>query len=257
MWFQVKEYIRFLCTSNNQHGIHSPFVYQLITKCFYDKTKYPAYFKWKSIQQAYLISSSTFVMKDLGAGSRVFQNNKRKVSAVAKNAGTTYKRAKLLYRLSNYLNIKNALELGTSLGLGSIALGLNEKLKLTTLEACTNTSQFAKDSAESLNLKNIQFVNADFEAFLKTIPSTKKFDLIFVDGNHQKEATLSYFEALLKHVHNDSILIFDDIHWSKGMKEAWLEMIAHPKVKVSIDTFFWGMLFFRREQVKEDFKIRV
>ena len=257
MWFQIKEYIRFLSISKNQHGIHSPFVYQLITKCFYNNADFPAYSKWKSVQLAYLASKATINMKDMGAGSRVFQNNERKVTEIAKNAGTTFKRAKLLYRLSKYLQVENALELGTSLGLGSIALGLNKQVQLTTVEACENTSQVAKDSAESLQLKNIHFVNGNFESFLSDIPSTEKYDLIFVDGNHQEKASLSYFETLLKQVHNDSILIFDDIYWSKGMKDAWHKMIAHPSVKVSIDTFFWGMLFFRKEQVKEHFKIRI
>ena len=62
---------------------------------------------------------------------------------------------------------------------------------------------------------------------------------------------------LLPKTHNDSIFIFDDINWSKGMQEAWNKIKAHPQVSVSIDTFFWGMVFFRKEQVKEHFKIRV
>jgi predicted O-methyltransferase YrrM len=257
MWFQIKAYIYFLFTSKNQHGIHSPFVYQLITKCFYNTTPYPAYAQWKSVKNAYLKSHKTFIMNDEGAGSRVFKNHKRKVASVAKNAGTTYKRAKLLYRLSKYLKVKSALELGTSLGLGSIALGLNEELKLTTVEACKTTSELASDSAASLGLNNIKFVNAKFEDYLNQISNSTQFDLIFVDGNHQKQATLDYFNSLLKHVHNDSIIIFDDIHWSRGMQEAWEEIKQHEQVKVSIDSFFWGMIFFRKEQVKEHFKIRI
>ena len=257
MWFQIKAYIWFLLTSKNQHGIHSPFVYQLITKCFYDKSHYPIYHKWKAVQQTYFKSKKTFNMHDAGAGSRVFKNTQRKVSAVAKNAGTTYKRAKLLYRISKYLHIKKALELGTSLGLGSIALGLNNQLELTTVEACSTTSQFAKSAAESLKLKNIQFSNEAFESYLENLSIHTKFDLIFIDGNHQKEATLTYFSKLLPHTHNDSIVILDDIHWSKGMQDAWKEIKQHPQVRVSIDTFFWGMIFFRKEQEKEHFKIRV
>ena len=90
------------------------------------------------------------------------------------------------------------------------------------------------------------------------IPSLDtEFDMIFIDGNHQKEATLSYFENLLPKAHNDTIFIFDDIYWSKDMTEAWEAIKKHPKVTVSIDTFFWGFVFLRTEQAKEHFTIRL
>ncbi len=54
-----------------------------------------------------------------------------------------------------------------------------------------------------------------------------------------------------------SVFIFDDIYWSKPMSEAWAIIINHPKVTVSIDTFYWGIVFFRKEQVKEHFTVRV
>ena len=81
--------------------------------------------------------------------------------------------------------------------------------------------------------------------------------MIYIDGNHQKEATLNYFELLVESVDNNSVLIFDDIHWSKPMTEAWQEIKQHPKVTLTIDTFFWGFVFFRKEQEKEHFSIRV
>ncbi|MDO9262230.1 MAG: class I SAM-dependent methyltransferase, partial [Flavobacteriaceae bacterium] len=78
-----------------------------------------------------------------------------------------------------------------------------------------------------------------------------------IDGNHQKAATIAYFEQCLKSVHNDSMIIFDDIHWSTDMEEAWEIIQKNPLVTVSIDTFQWGIIFFRKEQEKEHFVIRV
>ena len=70
-----------------------------------------------------------------------------------------------------------------------------------------------------------------------------------------KKATLDYFEALLPTISNDSVWIFDDIHWSTDMEEAWEIIKNHPKVSVTIDTFQWGIVFFRAEQEKEHFII--
>ncbi|HEX9151561.1 MAG TPA: class I SAM-dependent methyltransferase, partial [Flavobacterium sp.] len=81
--------------------------------------------------------------------------------------------------------------------------------------------------------------------------------LIYFDGNHSKIATLNYFELLLPTITNESVWIFDDIHWSSAMEEAWEIIKKHPKVTVTIDTFQWGLVFFRREQEKEHFVIRI
>jgi len=130
------------------------------------------------------------------------------------------------------------------------------KTKITTIEGCPNVSAFTKAQLKSQNLTNIEVLTGDFSNIIPSLPQ-ESFDIIFIDGNHSKEATLKYFEMLLPKANNDSVFIFDDIYWSKGMTEAWQKVTQHPKVTVSIDTFFWGFVFFRKEQVKEDFTIRL
>lgn len=75
-------------------------------------------------------------------------------------------------------------------------------------------------------------------------------------NNHSKQATLDYFDLLLPTITNETVWIFDDIHWSEGMEEAWEIIKNNPKVTVTIDTFQWGLVFFRYEQEKEHFTIR-
>ncbi|UZH54849.1 class I SAM-dependent methyltransferase [Salinimicrobium tongyeongense] len=318
--FIVFAYIKFLLRSTNQHGVHSPFVYGLVTRCFYDRKKYAAYALLKKHRNSLQKNTRTIHITDFGAGSRVFKTSAREVSKMAKNTGISPKRARLLNRLVRYLKADTALELGTSLGLGTAAMAAGNKVKIITIEGCAETAAIAKEKFEEFGLNNIQLKigrfeenpvvrgqwteerpkhqapnpNASHTKYPQTVgadpqsvihqPTTEirqlstqqqpqttnhkqqtsnselrtpNYDLIYIDGNHQKEATLSYFKKLLPTVHNDSVMIFDDIHWSKGMEEAWEEIKAHPKVKVSIDTFQWGLVFFRREQEKEHFVIRV
>ncbi|MGI0107896.1 O-methyltransferase [Salinimicrobium sp. WS361] len=308
MFHLVKAYFRFLLHSTNQHGVHSPFVYGLVTRCFYDRRKYASYALLKEYRRSLLKDKRAIKVKDFGAGSKVFTSEVRKLSKMAKTAGISPKRARLLNRLVRYLEADTAMELGTSLGLGTAAMAAGNKIKVTTIEGCPQTALIASEKFKEFRLRNIQLMVGKFQELLVEngkwkegsgerkeeknskfkIPNsnstknsqlttdnskpttdnrqptthnselrTQNNDLIYVDGNHQKEATLSYFEKLLPTVHNDSVMIFDDIHWSKGMEEAWEEIKAHPKVKVSIDTFQWGLVFFRREQEKEHFVIRV
>ena len=254
---QIIQYIKFLLKSTNQHGVHSPFVYKIVTECFYDKRIYSDYKDILNYRKALLKNETKIKVTDLGAGSHVMKQEERTVSELAKNAGTTTKRAKLLYRLITYLKPKTILELGTSLGIATHALSLgNPDAKITTIEGCPNTSKFTELHLKKRNINNVDVVTGNFNDEIKAL-TKNKYDLIFFDGNHQKEATLNYFEALLETANNHSVWVFDDIYWSKGMTEAWETIKKHPKVTVTIDTFYWGLVFFRKEQVKEGFVVRV
>lgn len=255
----ILSYLKFLWNSKNEHGVHSPFIFDLVTKCFYDKKKYPEYSILKEYRKSLLENQNTIEVTDFGAGSRVFRSNQRKVSAIAKNAGISPKNAELLFRITNYFQPESILEIGTSLGLATSALSLgNKNAKITSLEGCPQTMAMAKNQCQLQNLNNIEFVNTKFEDYLKTDNRQQTTDnLIYFDGNHSKNATLSYFELLLPTISNDSVWIFDDIHWSQDMEEAWESIKNHPKVTVTLDTFQWGIVFFRSEQAKEHFTIRV
>ena len=255
--YQIKQYIKFLFKSTNQHGVHSPFVYNLITKCFYDKTNYDAYKHILNYKKDLLKNKTSIKVTDLGAGSHVLKQKERSVSEITKNAGSTNKRAKLLYCIAKYLKPNTVLELGTSLGIATHAMSIgNSDSSITTIEGCPNISELTKSYFEKHDLQNIHIITRNFNECIKNFTSNS-YDLIFFDGNHQKEATLKYFESLLETAYNDSVFIFDDIYWSKGMTEAWEIIKQHPKVTVTIDTFFWGFVFFRKEQVKEHFIIRL
>nr|WP_321222994.1 class I SAM-dependent methyltransferase [uncultured Psychroserpens sp.] len=255
--FQILQYIKFLFKSTNQHGVHSPFVYDLVTKCFYDKTIYPEYMLLKKYRALLFKNKTNITIKDFGSGSRVFNSNERLVKAIAKNSGTTTKRAQLLFRLVNYFNAKNTLELGTSLGLATQAMALgNPKGNVVTIEGCPNISKFTARQLSEENINNVNIKTGAFESILPKLDATI-YDIIFFDGNHNKQATISYFKTLINKSHNDTILIFDDIYWSKDMLQAWEFIKTHPKVTVTVDTFFWGFVSFRKEQAKENFYIRV
>ena len=255
----IKSYLKWLWHSKNQHGVHSPFVFDLVTKCFYDKTYYSEYEILKKHRKSLLANENTIEVTDFGAGSRVFKSNQRKISAIAKNAGISPKRAKLLFRITNYFQPESILEIGTSLGLATTAISLgNKNSKVITLEGCSETMSVAKKQCQLQNLNNIEFVNTKFEDFLTADnrqPTTYNF--IYFDGNHSKKATLEYFELLLPTISNETVWIFDDIHWSKDMEDAWEIIQNHPKITVTIDTFQWGIVFFRKQQEKEHFVIRI
>ena len=263
MFFQIKSYLQFLWHSKNEHAVHSPFVFSLLTKCFYDKKSKPEYALLRKYRNSLLANKNTIEVTDFGVGSKVFKSNTRVIAQIAKTAGISRKRAELLFRITHYFQPDSVLEIGTSLGLATAALSLGSqsvgiKAKITTLEGCPNTMAIAKSQLQLFNFGNVNPIVTEFSSFLRDIQlQTLNFKFIYFDGNHSKKATLEYFDLLLPTITNETVWIIDDINWSPEMKNAWEIIKTHPKVTVTIDTFQWGLVFFRREQPKQHFVIRI
>lgn len=258
MYYKVISYLFFWLKSTNQHGVHSPFVFNLVTKCFYKKADREKTIIYSKVRKSLLNNLNRINVTDIGAGSKVFKSNSRKISQITKVAGISNKRALLLIRLAEYFKPQSILEFGTSVGLSSSAMNIgNPNAIINTLEGCPNTANVAIELFNEFKLKNINVTTGEFESSLSNITFNKKLDLVFFDGNHQEKPTLQYFEHCLEFIHNDSVFIFDDIYWSKEMQSAWKKIKEHPRVKVTIDTFKWGIVFFRKEQEKEHFTIRL
>jgi len=258
MWFKIKSYILFLLKSTNQHGVHSPFVYDLVTKCFYRKKNIIKNNLLGNIKNWLYKNHTIITVTDFENDSKILKNNNRKVTEIAKITGISNKKSILLIKLLAYFKPQHILEIGTSVGIGTATLSIgNSSSKISTLEGCKNTAAIAQELFDTFKLKNIQLTIGNINDTLPSILKNNPFDFTYFDGNHQKEATLNYFNWCLETVHNNSIFIFDDINCSPEMQQAWLSIKNHQKVTVSIDTYFWGIVFFRKEQEKEHFTIRV
>ncbi|MDP6909786.1 MAG: class I SAM-dependent methyltransferase, partial [Flavobacteriales bacterium] len=222
LW-RAKQYAKHLSKAKNRHGVHSPFVYGLLDNVIFDKTHYPEYDQIDRAKELLESRRDQIKIKDLGAGSTVNRSNKRSISDIAKNSAKAGKWGQLLFRLAKHFLPKTMIELGTSLGIGSLYQSLgNQEGKLITFEGCPNTAAIARTQFETLGLQNIQIIEGNFDETLQpTLATVDKLDWVFIDGNHQKEPTIRYFEQCLEKCTNDSILLFDDIYWSKGMAEAW------------------------------------
>jgi len=202
MFYRQRKYFQFLLKSSNQHGVHSPFVYQLITKCLYKKIDKDS---WKTFQTS---------------------NNKLLKNKKIKNS---HKKAKILLKLIHYFKPKNNLEIANSLDLEVTALAMNFS------NSCVTT-----------------IANTPLE--ISEVTLNRKFDCVYF---HKNQITLKTFNTCLKAINNNSFFIFNDIYENSETIKNWSSIKNHPKVKVSLDLFYFGVIFFRKEQAKEHFKIRI
>jgi predicted O-methyltransferase YrrM len=254
----VSDYLKHRLTAKSRHGTHSPFVYKLVDEVIYDFMSKPEYNSIEAQRKKLLHDDTVITVTDLGAGSHLNKNHTKKVREIAKNALKTPKLAQLIYRLAKNSRPSNLLELGTCLGITTAYMSAAcPDGKITTIEGCPETAKKAAENFRQLNLGNINLQVGNFDELLPgIIAGNTQLDFVYIDGNHRKDATLNYFRWCLPKVHGESLLIFDDIYWSKGMKEAWEEIKNHPDVTVTVDLFWIGLAYFRKGQVKEHFKIR-
>lgn len=254
------KYLAYLVKAKTAHGIHSPFVYQFITEVLYDKQRYPEYKLVKNTLDAYRRSKKLIEVSDFGAsaGKNRFMTRFRRVGDLARSSVVPSGIGELLYRMVRHYKPEFILELGTSLGISTMYLSLaSPKTKLTTIEGCAVTAEIAQRNFSDHELNNIDLQVGEFSSMLdRTIAKMPRIDFAFIDGNHRKEPTLRYFKTCLDKSHNDTILVFDDIYWSKGMEQAWKHIKAHPRVTASIDLFRIGIVFLRKELSKQDFVLK-
>ncbi len=254
----IIRYIRYFFTAKSKHAAHAPFLYHFITEVINPKNKDEHCKKIEQLRKELCSSEQQIQITDFGAGSSINNSKTRTVKDIAKNSAKNSKFGKLLYRIVKQYKPKNSIELGTSLGISTayIASG-NPKGTVYTFEGCPETAKIAQKNFDKLNINNTAIALGDFNLTLaKKLTEIKTIDLAFIDGNHQEEPTKQYFEECLKYANNDTIFIFDDIHWSNGMEAAWKHIKAHPKTTLSIDLFFVGIIFIKSELSKEHFTIR-
>lgn len=255
----ILKYVYYLLRSKTPHGVHSPFVYKLFSEAIRTSDeKFYAFDKIEYLRSLLLKNKNEINITDLGAGSKINKSRQRKISDIAKSSAKSPKYGQMLFRIVNFLKPKNIIELGSSLGISTAYLASPIKTtQVFSLEGCSETAQIAAKNFKKLDLPNIKLILGNFDNTLPILlNSFESVDFVFIDGNHTKEATLRYFNQCLNKINEDTLLIFDDIHWSKEMEEAWKIIYTNEQVCVSIDLFFVGFVFFRKGQIKEHFILR-
>lgn len=240
------------------HGIHSPFVFNLVNDVFNKKNNNPELQKVLEIYKVISHSDEIVEFKNSGAGSTYIKKDSLTLHQIIKQSGISLKYGKLLFNLVSYFKPETILELGTSVGISTAFIGsAAREAAFVTIDASETKLDKARELSEKLRLKNIRFVHGDFDYALDSVLSAfDKLDFVFIDGNHRKEPTLKYFEQCLNKAHTNSVFVFDDIHWSKDMEKAWAEIKRNPKVRVSIDIFRMGIIFLNTELSYQQYVIK-
>ena len=159
---------------------------------------------------------------------------------VARNASKSPFWCRVLFGLVRGARPQSGIEMGTAVGISAAyqaaALRLNGGGRFATLEGAPTLAEIARANLGELGLDTVDVVVGRFGDTLPSVLAARRpLEYVFVDGHHDGEATVVYFEQLLPHLAPRAFLVFDDVAWSDGMRRAW-ERIAHdPRVSMAVD----------------------
>ncbi|MFN8344227.1 MAG: class I SAM-dependent methyltransferase [Spirosomataceae bacterium] len=264
----LRSVFSYFFSAQNEHGLHSPFVFDLYRNIIKKDEHLSGFENIEALRHEMLQSREKIQVTDFGAGSKINASPVREVRDIAAHSKKSARLGRLFYRLICHFGHEHIFDLGTSLGLTTLYLAAPPSAKVTTFEGCPETAKIAnrnftqfavsnQPSALSNHPSPITTIVGNLDEVLSAqVDETPKIDFAFFDANHRLEPTLRYFETCLQKAHNDTLFVFDDIHWSDEMETAWAQIKAHPSVTVTIDLFAVGLVFFRKQQRKQHFVLR-
>jgi len=256
----VSHYLRYKLSARSRFKVHSPFVYKFYSEVILDKHPRPVYSRIEKQRKSLLRQRSLLETTDFGtgAGKNEYKIRFRQVGHVTRHSSICPKFGKLIHRLVEYNKPDDVLEIGTAMGISSLYIATAApNSNIISMEGCAMIAEKARENFNNFGINNIDLAMGNFDLLLeKTLTRFDKLDFVLIDGNHRREPTLGYFRQILPKLHAGSMVVIDDISWSKGMMQAWEEIRKNEKVTITIDLFNLGIVLFKEDIAKEDFVLR-
>jgi predicted O-methyltransferase YrrM len=260
IFFRIVKYLRYILLSRHRkgHGIHSPFVYDMVSRVFRNKTDKEIVLSVEQVRRKMISDKRMIIVHDMGSHSELRKNKPRKVSEIATMSPVPRKYGALLANLADEFGKPLIIEFGTSFGISTMYMAEACKdSSVVTIEGCPSIAEIAKQNFADAGLTNISLRVGSFDNIILDLAvQGVKPGLIFIDGNHRKESVIHYFNQMTELSDSNTVIIIDDINYSRQMSEAWTEIKLHKKVSVTIDIFRMGICFFREGINHNNYVIR-
>lgn len=239
-------YLKFYVKSVTIYDLDAPFVVQFVQEVIFDKRYFRAFDFIEAQRKQLLQNQHAIRVTDYGAGSKVARTQVRQIRDIAKHSAISPKTGQWLFKTVLFAKPRHILELGTSLGISALYLGTARKqTNVITLEGCPQTAEQATRTILQTGTQHIEVRQGRFSDTLEVaLNDIETLDLLYVDGDHRLQPTLEYVEKCLTKAHSRSVFILADIHWSSEMEQAWEILSKHTQVRLAIDVFDVGFLFF-------------
>jgi len=247
--WRIIEFLKFYFKAKTLYNIHSPFLFDFLENISDVNKSYYEFDRIEHVRTQLINNHNTLTINDQGARSSIKNLNERTISSICKLSTSGEKKCRLIYNIVKFLKPKSVVELGTNLGIATSYIQIADRsVSVHTVDADKGLLALAQQIF-SYNKLPILTYNMTFEAFFtahKQVLSDS--DLVYIDGNHTYEGTMTAFREATQSIKDRKVLIFDDIYWSKDMKRAWIEICKDVSSGYSIDLYIIGIVIINNDK---------
>jgi len=248
-FYQITSYIKHKLHEIDEHSLHSPSLFKLYQDCFNRAKEIPEDKGIENIRTRFRSDERSINITDFGAGSKISAENSRTLQSIARGGITTSKYSRLFQELIRNFGCRNIIEFGTSLGINTMYLASsNPDARIWTFEGCMPIAEIAEQTFNDLKYTNIEVIKGNIDHTLsRFLHNSEDIDFVFIDANHTYISTLSYFKQVRPKLSDRSIVIIDDIYWSKEMTRVWNDISYQTPEAACIDIHKCGIIIFDRK----------
>lgn len=240
-FFQFRSYLSYWLDAVDEHSLHSPFFFDFYTNVLKKKDRHGVE-AFENLRKKLVDDHRPVTGSDPGSGRNSRSNT---IASIARTSLSPVRFSAMYARMISYFKAQTIIELGTSFGINTLYMAQRKDSAVATFEGSPAIADIAQTTFEFAGTRNIQLIRGDIDVTLSSyLQSVRKVDFALMDANHRYKPTLQYFELLLTRLRETSVVVMDDIHYSKDMQKAWSEIKAHKLVYGSADLYRCGILFF-------------
>ena len=227
-------------------GVHSPFVYDLITNVIEETCEFYAY-RDISLVRLQLLQNEQFIQ---------YGKKQLTVKKALKRYGISTKEGKFLFRLANHYKPHTMLSVGSSMGLAPLYLArYDSTVQCITLECVQDIAEIATQVLSKEKNPALSIKTGTYRALLpESIVQLQQIDCVYVDKNVGVNDWDTIFEQCEPFIHNATFFVLAGIRSSTEKQSYWTQFRQHPSITVAIDLYDLGLLFFQSKLHKQVYK---
>ena len=241
--FSVQAFLNYWLNKEDRHSQQSPFVFKIYSELLrFLKKNEKGDPEIEKFRKSLLANQNQIDVLDLGAGSKKVPLPKRRIGDITRYSTSGIKFSQLYQFLCSTTPSEYVIELGTCVGISTRYLSKSTRGKLFSFEG---SEEIQKIACQNPKPENIEFILGSIDQTLpKVLKDIPKIDFALIDANHTYKGTMHSFYTLLPKAQRLSIFAIGDIHWTTEMEKAWEEIKTSPQVKLTMDFFECGIVFF-------------
>lgn len=243
-FYKLKEEIRYRFKTRHHkgRGIHSPYLFRLVTSVLQEKHPYYYFNSIESLRKEIYINPASL--------------NKRHF--ITRHRGAKEARCgQIIFRIIQDAQSETLLELGMSTGLETQYMALaNQKARCITMTRSAELAATAQKGFQKQGLKHIELhILEPEETPGNIINELETLDFVLFNQLGSEEC-LDLFTQCLRKKNNGSIFVFTNIHGKPDTTQTWKKIRVNKNVQVTMDLYNLGIVLFNPELEKRNYVLR-